>query len=394
MKAVILAAGEGRRLRPFTETKPKVMLPVANKPILGYVVDAAAKNGIDEIILVVGYRKEAIMDYFKDYNEVPITYIIQDKQLGTAHALYQTKDHIDDSFLVLPGDNLIDGRDVAQLIQKKATYAVMIKEHNQPSKYGMVSIKEGLLDQFIEKSKEEHSHLISTGIYKFPPTVFKEIKQLISQGDYTLSSVIQSLIEQKQEIQTIQAELWRDVIYPWDLLDINDVMLKTIPSSIHGTVEKSVTIKGPVYIGEQTQIHAGTYIIGPVVIGKHCEIGPNVCIFPSTTIGDNTIVKPFSEIRNSVLMNDIQIGSNTFISHSIIGTGSILHHGASTIVGPTKRYHGHEMISIKDIGAMIAEDTTIQSHVITHPGIIIGRHCDIHPMKQIREDIASETKVM
>ncbi|MDG6229387.1 MAG: glucose-1-phosphate thymidylyltransferase, partial [Candidatus Thermoplasmatota archaeon] len=141
-------------------------------------------------------------------------------------------------------------------------------------------------------------------------------------------------------------------------------------------------------------VHSGTYIVGPVVIGKHCEIGPNVCIFPSTTIGDNTIVKPFSEIRNSVLMNDVEIGSNSFISHSIVGTGTILYHGTSTIVGPTKRYHNHEMISIKDIGAMIAEDTTIKNHVVTYPGVVIGRHCDIFPMKQIREDIASETKVM
>ncbi|MDG6229596.1 MAG: sugar phosphate nucleotidyltransferase, partial [Candidatus Thermoplasmatota archaeon] len=281
MKAVILAAGEGRRLRPFTETRPKVMLPVANKPILGYVVDAVLSNGIDEIILVVGYKKEAIMDYFKDYKDIHLTYVIQDKQLGTAHALYQVQDHIDGSFLVLPGDNIIDGRDIAQLIQKNADYAIMVKEHTQPSKYGMVSIKGGLLDQFIEKSKDEHSHIISTGIYKFPSFVFKEIEQIISQGDYALSSVIQSLIEKKQEIHTIQAELWRDVIYPWDLLDVNDVMLRTIPSSIQGIIEKSVTMKGPVYIGEHTQVHSGTYIVGPVVIGKHCEIGPNVCIFPS-----------------------------------------------------------------------------------------------------------------
>ena len=90
-KAVILAAGEGRRLRPFTETMPKVMLPVANKPLLEYVFDAVRKSGIEEIIVVVGYKKEVIMEYFKDYKNVKITYVIQDRQLGTAHALLKQR---------------------------------------------------------------------------------------------------------------------------------------------------------------------------------------------------------------------------------------------------------------------------------------------------------------
>ena len=87
MKAVILAAGEGKRLRPFTETIQKVMLPVANKPVLEYVIDAVKKSGITKIIIVVGYKKEVIMEYFKDYKNAKISYVIQDKQLGTAHAL-------------------------------------------------------------------------------------------------------------------------------------------------------------------------------------------------------------------------------------------------------------------------------------------------------------------
>ncbi|HUS98756.1 MAG TPA: nucleotidyltransferase family protein, partial [Candidatus Thermoplasmatota archaeon] len=90
-KAVILAAGEGKRLRPFTETMPKVMLPVANKPLLEYVFDAARKSGMNEIIVVVGYKKEVIMEHFKDYKNVKITYVTQDRQLGTAHALLQAK---------------------------------------------------------------------------------------------------------------------------------------------------------------------------------------------------------------------------------------------------------------------------------------------------------------
>ena len=97
MKAIILAAGEGRRLRPFTETMPKVMLPVANKPVLEYVFDAVKNSGIDELIVVVGYKKERIMEHFKDYEGIKITYVVQDRQLGTAHALLQAKRHVKNS---------------------------------------------------------------------------------------------------------------------------------------------------------------------------------------------------------------------------------------------------------------------------------------------------------
>ena len=108
MKAVILAAGEGKRLRPFTETLPKVMLPVANKPIVEHVVDALTANGITDILMIVGYKKESIMQHFKSHEKTNITFVNQDKQLGTAHALLHAEEHIDDEFLVLPGDNIIN----------------------------------------------------------------------------------------------------------------------------------------------------------------------------------------------------------------------------------------------------------------------------------------------
>ncbi|MFO8077487.1 MAG: hypothetical protein R6U21_02430 [Thermoplasmatota archaeon] len=110
--------------------------------------------------------------------------------------------------------------------------------------------------------------------------------------------------------------------------------------------------------------------------------------------GDNSIIRSFSEIRNSVIMKDVNIGSNTAISHSVIGTGSSVDHGYSTLVGAAKKHCNEECISVKDIGVMIAEDSIIQPHVITHPGVIIGRYCQISPLKQIQYDIPSETRVM
>lgn len=394
MKAVILAAGEGKRLRPFTETMPKVMIPVANKPILEYVVDAVKNSGIDEIILVVGYKKEVIMEYFEDYEDVKITYVIQDKQLGTSHALMQAEGYIQDSFIVLSGDNIIDQRSISKLIKNESKYSVLITEHSYPSKYGAVFVEKNILKKIVEKPKEETAGFISTGIYKLPSSVFEIAENLSSQGVYALSSVIQTLLNQGQMVDTVTADLWMDVVYPWDIIHINETIIRNTPVSTGGIIEKGVVIKGPVLVGNDTKIYSGCYIVGPVVIGDGCEIGPNACIFPSTVIGNNSVVHPFSEIRNSVIMGDVHIGSNSFISHSIVGRGTIIGNNFSSTFGKATIEIGGEFKKLENIGSIIGEDCTIGSHVVIEPGMIIGRRCRISPMKRIANNVSSESKVM
>jgi UDP-N-acetylglucosamine diphosphorylase/glucosamine-1-phosphate N-acetyltransferase len=394
-KAVILAAGEGKRLRPFTETMPKVMLPVANKPILEYVLDAVKKSGVEEVLLVVGYKKEVIMEYFKDYKDIAITYITQEKQLGTAHALLQAKKHLKEPFIVLAGDNIIDSGSIRKLIKDTAQYAILIKEHPYPSKYGVVFVENKSIKRIVEKPKEDIGKYISTGIYKLPASVFNALEQCASQGIYALSTVIQTLVDQGIHINTIVASTWRDIVYPWDLITVNETMTKGTVESTSGIIEKGVTLKGPVTVGKDTTIYAGCYISGPVVIGQGCEIGPNACIFPSTTIGNNTVVHPFSEIRSSVIMDDVHIASNSHISHSVIGKGCVMGHAFSTITDKTVIEIDHEFNKLDvPIGAMIGEGCIIDSHVVVEPGRIIGRKCHISPLTRINKNIPSETIVM
>ena len=394
MKAVILAAGEGRRLRPFTETMPKVMLPVANKPVLEYVFDAVKNSGIDEIIVVVGYKKEVIMEYFKDYEDVDITYVVQDKQLGTAHALLQAKKHIKEPFIVLSGDNIVDQSSILKLIKNKSEYFILIKRHSHPSKYGVVFVEKNILKEIVEKPKEESGRFISTGIYKFPSSIFDDVEKLTSQGVYPLTSVVQSIVDQGKKIHTVVADLWMDVVYPWDLIHVNESMLRGTSASIGGVIEKGVTTKGSVSVGKNTTIYSGCYIVGPVVIGEGCEIGPNSCIFPSTTIGNNSVIHPFSEIRNSLVMDDIHIGSNSFISHSIIGKGSTIGNNFSGISGRATIEIEGEFKKLDNMGAMIGEDCTIGSNVVVEPGMIIGRRCTINPIKRVIKNVSSKSKVM
>ena len=394
MKAVILAAGEGKRLRPFTETMPKVMIPISNKPVLEYVIDAGKNTGIEEIIIVVGYKKEVIMEYFKDYKNVKLTYVTQDKQLGTAHALLQAKKHIKNPFIVISGDNIIGQGSISKLIKNESKYAMLVKEHPHPSKYGVVTIERNILTEIIEKPKEEYGKFISTGIYKLPDTIFSKINNLTSQGEYSLSSIIQSLVKQGEKIKTIIADKWMDIVYPWDILNVNETMIREASASTGGVIEKNVTIKGPVSIGKDTTIYSGCYISGPVVIGEGCEIGPNTCIFPSTTIGNNSVVHPFTEIRNCVIMQDCHIGSNSNISHSIIGRGSDIGNNFSNLSEKSTIEIENEFIKLKNMGAMIGENCTIGNNVVIEPGIILGRKCIIYHFIKINKNITSGSKVI
>jgi UDP-N-acetylglucosamine diphosphorylase/glucosamine-1-phosphate N-acetyltransferase len=394
-KAVILAAGEGKRLRPFTETMPKVMLPVANKPLLEYVFDAIRKSGIDTVVVVVGYKKEVIMEYFKDYKDLKITYVTQARQLGTAHALLQAEHYINDSFIVLAGDNIIDADSIKTLIKDKSDYSLLIKEHPNPSKYGVVFVEQHSIRQIIEKPKEDVGKYISTGIYKLPRSVFKDIERCSSEGVYALSSIIQTIIDKGIHINTLFATAWMDVVYPWDLITVNETLLKETVSSTSGVIEKGVTIKGPVSIGKDTKIYSGCYIVGPAVIGDNCEIGPNACIFPSTTIGNNTVLHPFSDIRNSVFMGDTHLASNSHISHSVIGKGCIIGDNFSTLTGKGTIEIDDEWKRLETpIGALIGQDSIIESHVVVDPGKIIGRKCTINSLVHITKNISSESKVM
>ncbi|MGB2814395.1 MAG: bifunctional sugar-1-phosphate nucleotidylyltransferase/acetyltransferase, partial [Dehalococcoidales bacterium] len=309
-QAVILAAGEGQRLRPFTVNRPKVMLSIAGKPILQYVIEALAQKGIRDIVLVVGYHKEQVLDYFGsgELFGVDLTYVTQERQLGTAHALARAKKAIKDSFLVLPGDNLITAETIDRFgaIEPEA---VLVKKVDNPMRYGVVTVRHGKVSEIIEKPEEAASNLVSTGIYAFSQAIFDFVEPQLDLPD-----VANRMIGQGQKIQAVETGgAWLDAIYPWDILNLNAAILQQAQASSAGTIEAGVSIKGQVSIGNGTVIRSNSYIAGPVVIGEGCDIGPGVCIFPATSIGNNVVVAPFTEVKNSVIGSDVSIGPGSII---------------------------------------------------------------------------------
>jgi len=396
MQSVVLAAGEGVRLRPFTESIPKVMVPIANRPILEYVIDSLVHNGVRDIIVVVGYKKESIMDYFQNGKEfnANIQYVIQDKQLGTGHALIQAKEYLKGRFLILPGDNIISRKTLENILDQKHA-SLLVTESDIPSKYGVVELEKDIIKNIVEKPIEIVGNLISTGIYILNKNILTSIEEHTSQGINELTSSVQHLIENGEEIQVLKNKgLWADAVYPWDLLSLNELVLHSQHSALGGTIEEDVNIKGKVYVGKNSVIRSGTYIVGPVVIGEGCEIGPHSCIFPSTSIGNSVSIGAFSEVRQSILMDDVRIGSHSSISHSILGKGCHIGKNVIQIVGKSFVKINGDFIPVDAIGSFIGDDSFIGSSTTISAGKLLGKSCTTSPMKTIVSNIESNSHVM
>ncbi len=378
-QAVILAAGEGQRLRPFTVTKPKVMLSIADKPILQYVIESLAQNGIRNIVLVVGYRKEQIFDYIGSGEQfgVDINYITQDRQVGTAHALAQTKNVVEDEFLVLPGDNLIEADTIARFVSMKPG-AMLVKRVENPLRYGVVTVDDGIVTDIIEKPKEAGGNIVNTGIYAFNKEVFNFIGT-----ELDIPSVLNNMLAQGHPINALETDsTWLDIVYPWDILSLNDAVLPQIQANLGGTVEAGVSMKGLVSVGEDTVIRSGSYIVGPALIGKGCDIGPSVCILPSTSISDNVVISPFSEIQGSVIGNDVNIGPGCIIQDSIIDKGCIIN-GHFTACSSEVEVRLNDEHHLVNVGAMLGEGCKLGNSVVAQPGTIVGNYSQIQALKLI-----------
>jgi glucose-1-phosphate thymidylyltransferase len=226
MKAVVLAAGEGTRLRPLTAEKPKGMVEVADKPLLTHCFEQLTDLGIDELLVVVGYKKEVIIEHYGDeFEGTPITYAHQREQAGLAHALLTVEEYIDDDFVLLLGDNIFRANleDVINRQQEqRADAAFLVEEvpYEQASRYGVCDTNDyGEIVNVVEKPDDPPSNLVMTGFYTFSPEIFHacHLVQPSNRGEYEISEAIDLLIESGRTIDAIRMDGWRiDVGYPED----------------------------------------------------------------------------------------------------------------------------------------------------------------------------------
>ncbi|CAG1009646.1 MAG: sugar phosphate nucleotidyltransferase [Candidatus Methanoperedens sp.] len=402
MKALILAAGEGLRCRPLTLTRSKVMLPVANRPILEYIIRSLEQNDLTEIILVVGYKKERIMDYFgngKDFG-INISYIEQEAQLGTAHAIKLAEPMVNEKFLVLNGDNIIDGQTIRDLIKGASgdvTLLTVTREHT--TGYGVILLDKGRVSKIVEKPRDKISRLVNTGIYMFSSSIFDEIDRtpISETGEYAITDTIQRIIDKGANVTNITTKgTWFDAVHSWDLLKANSIMLgKFEGMNTTGSIEKGAVIIGDVDIGDNSVIRSGSYIVGPVIIGKNCNIGPNATILPSTSVGDNCTINSFTEIENSIIMNDVRIGAGSYIQNSIIGSNNIIGPHFISEMGKDLKIEMKGILHTADeLGTVIGDNNIIGPSVLVKAGKMIATGCAIDPGVRVTKDIPPNSTVL
>ena len=336
MYGVVLAAGRGTRMRPLTDRRPKPLLPVGDRSLLEQVFDTAV-DVVDEFVVVTGYRGEAIRETLgESYQDHPIHYVEQAEALGTAHAVAQAEPVVDDDFLVLNGDVVVDASLPRALAEADGT-AVAATEVPDPRAYGVLSTAEdGSLAGIVEKPDDPPTNLANVGCYAFEPGVFEYIDRTpeSERGEYEIMTTIELLLDDGHRIDVASyAGTWLDVGRPWELLEANELALAELEESdgaIAGTVEGGVHLHGPVVVEEGATLQSGAYVEGPALIREGAAVGPNAYIRGSTVVGPGAHVGHGVEVKNSVLMADASVGHLSYVGDSVLGRG--VNFGAGTNV--------------------------------------------------------------
>ena len=331
MKGIILHGGHGTRLRPLTHTGPKQLLPIANKPMSEYCVDAIRDCGISEIAIIIGgIGSNKVKEYYGDGSKfnVKITYIKQDEPKGIAHAINLCKEFIgNEKFLTFLGDNIIQKpiKDISKKFEGSDNDAVILlcKVEN-PERFGIADIDNDKIVKIVEKPKIPPTNLAVTGIYFLSPKIFDVFLRLKPswRNELEITDALQMMLEEGNKIgYEMITDYWKDTGTPEDIINANSQILANLISSNNGEIDETVKIEGSVVIGENTVIQSNAKIIGPVILGRNCIIKQESVIGPNTSVGDDVTISN-SEISNSIIMSSCRIEGSLKIKNSIISSNS------------------------------------------------------------------------
>ena len=388
MKAFILAAGDGTRMRPLTARMPKALLPVAGKPLLQHMLETLKACKIKDICILVNPGRRYIDQEFGDGSDigVELSYVVQRKPLGTANAIGTAGLVLDEDFLAINGDVIVNRETIKGALdcfKKTGSTVVTGVPVDNPREFGILEQKSGKLVRVVEKSKNPPGNLANAGIYAFTPEIFNWIKKTEKsiRGEYEITDTLTMMAAQQDVLcQTYEGE-WIDVGRPWDLLRANKLLMKGLKAKIEGEIQPNATIEGDIVLGEGSRIMNGAYVIGPVIICQDTEIGPNCYIRPSTFIGNGCKVGNASEVKNSILMDKAKAPHHNYVGDSVLGCGTNL--GSGTKVANLKLDGSNIKVSLK--GKVV--DTGMRKlGVITGDNVKVGINASIQPGTVISED--------
>ncbi len=355
MQAVVMAGGEGTRLRPLTLTRPKPLVPVCNKPIMEHIINLLHKQNFREIYVTLHYLADEIESAFGDGGAlgVKIKYSVEDIPLGTAGSVGQLREHLKETFLIISGDALCDF-DLTKAVkfhkEKNSLATLVLTQVQNPLEFGVVITEDdGQIVRFLEKPSwgEVFSDTVNTGIYILEPAVFDYIEK-DTQVDFSKDVFPRILEDGKPIYGYVAGGYWCDIGNLKQYLQAQfDVLENKVKVELSGKPQK-----GDVFVGDGSQIDAKAKILPPVFIGKNCQIRGKVHLDGFVVIGDNAIVEEGAQISHSVLGSNVYVGEHTEMTGSVVGSS-----------------------------------TVIKSKVVVSDGVVIGDNCRIEAGAQIKPSV-------
>lgn len=332
MKAVVLCGGEGTRLRPFTHTQAKHLLPVAGRPVVVHALGAVREAGIRDVAIVVSPSVERqFKERLGDGTELglSLTYIVQPEPKGLAHAVLCAEGFVeDDPFLVYLGDNLLQGGvgGVVDLFRSRMPAAVVsLRRVEDPRRFGVAVVEGRRLVRLLEKPADPPSDLAVVGAYAFTPLVFGAARGVKPsfRGELELTDCLQWLIDRGHAVLPYEVRgWWQDVGRPADLVVANRLLLGQVDRRVEGAVDSASTIEGPAVVERGARVVASR-VIGPAFIGEGAVV-------ERSTVGPNAAVGPRAEVRDakvadSILMDGACVEQGAQLVGAVLGRGARVH---------------------------------------------------------------------
>jgi UDP-N-acetylglucosamine diphosphorylase/glucosamine-1-phosphate N-acetyltransferase len=387
MKAVILAAGKGSKLNPFSNTRPIPMISIAGKALLDNSLFQLKKAGINDVYIIVGHHKEMIQNFVAEKSDagMNIHCLEQKNNGGIGDAVLTVKEKISagEYFLLIYGDTLTDENIYSKTQQSFHSFKCPVASICLPpsnESFGNVFLNAQMkINKIVEKPKGNNfGNYVLSGIFVLPESFFG----LLEKNKRSMEKALKALVQEGELMASMWENEWLDIVYPWEILKANRIILDSWnESSIakSAIMESNVTMQGVVNIEEGVVIKAGAVLEGPCSIGKGSYVGNNSLIRSYTSLGNNCSIGYGVELKNCVVLDNSGIGRLSFVGDSVIGENVDIGAGCMTV----NRNLGWEKVQIKNgktilpsglkkLGAFIGDNVTIGAGNTIQPGTVIS----------------------
>ena len=387
MKALILAAGKGTKLNPFSNTRPIPMISVAGKTLLENSLCQLKNAGITDVYIVVGHHKERVQDFIAEkYSDgMNIHCLEQKKNAGIGDAVRQVKDKISpgEYFLLVYGDTLTDENICSKVQQSFHSFKCPVASICLPpsnESFGNVFLNAQMkITKIVEKPKGDNfGNYVLAGVFILPESFIG----LLEKNKLSMEKALKALVKEDSLMASMWEDEWLDIVYPWEILQANRIILDSwTESSIarSAVMESNVTIQGVVNIEEDVVIKAGAVLEGPCSIGRGTYIGNNSLVRSYTSIGSKCSVGYGVELKNCVVLDNSGIGRLSFVGDSVIGENVDLGAGCMTV----NRTVDWQKVQVKNgktsfpsglvkLGAFVGDGVTIGAGNTIQPGTVVS----------------------